>query len=355
MITQELINRFFKNECTAPEKEMVVKYFTDHPEELNKYFNDEEWENFEFSERLHPAVSKKLFEKVEKETNKKTFFLKRLKQGVVAASIVIIVVAGWKFFAGGSGNTKNQLALNTKTTGEQYIFNQRFNTTAKTIIIMLPDSSTVELSPNSMIKYKEPFVINNKRDVYLTGKALFYVAKDKTKPFTVFSGDISTTALGTSFVINAFDNAETISVQLLTGKVVIKSADSIHKKLIEDKYLLPGQELIYNKKSMQAKVQGITEDKTIAKFKRDSSKGNIIETPNWYMFNNQSLQQVFTQLAELYNVKIDFSNEELKNMYFIGKFEKSDSLENILHDIALLNHLSVKKQHDGYIIRKKKK
>jgi len=184
---------------------------------------------------------------------------------------------------------------------------------------------------------------------------LFHVAKDKTKPFTVFSGDLSTTALGTSFVINAFDDADIISVKLLTGKVVVKSADSLYKKLSEDKYLQPGDELIYNKKSMLASIKPAKENKTIGEAKKDGGNGNIIETTNWYMFNNQSLPQVFAQLEELYNVNINFSTAEVRNMYFIGKFEKSDSLENILNDIALLNHLSVKKQQNGYIIRKKKK
>ena len=66
---------------------------------------------------------------------------------------------------------------------------------------------------------------NNKREIYLEGEAYFKVAKDKTKPFTVFAGALATTALGTQFRITAKKNTPgNITVKLFTGKVAIRSS-----------------------------------------------------------------------------------------------------------------------------------
>jgi hypothetical protein len=75
---------------------------------------------------------------------------------------------------------------------------------------------------------------------------------------------------------------------------------------------------------------------------------------NWYMFNDQELADVFDQLSIIYNVEIQYSSSDLRNKYFIGKLDKHDSLNEILKDIALLNHLSVIEREGCYIIRKGK-
>jgi hypothetical protein len=72
------------------------------------------------------------------------------------------------------------------------------------------------------------------------------------------------------------------------------------------------------------------------------------------MFNNQALPDVLDQLSAIYNVEIQYSTEDLRQKYFIGKLEKKDSLSKILRDIALLNHLSVTNQNGRYIIKKQK-
>jgi hypothetical protein len=75
--------------------------------------------------------------------------------------------------------------------------------------------------------------------------------------------------------------------------------------------------------------------------------------PDWYMFNNQSLAQVFDQLSEMYDVKIQYKESDLKGLYFIARFDKADSLEEIMNDIALLNGLSIHRQENTYIVQKK--
>ncbi|GAA6765854.1 hypothetical protein AAFH68_17920 [Flavobacterium sp. CGRL1] len=58
------------------------------------------------------------------------------------------------------------------------------NTSLKIKHVVLPDSSKVELSPNSKISYGNNFALNRK--IEIVGEAYFQVKKDKQHPFQVF-------------------------------------------------------------------------------------------------------------------------------------------------------------------------
>ena len=72
------------------------------------------------------------------------------------------------------------------------------------------------------------------------------------------------------------------------------------------------------------------------------------------MFNNQSLAMVFESLQMIYDVKINYNIREIKEISFIGKVERIDSIENLLKDIATLNDLKVIKNGKNYTITKYK-
>jgi hypothetical protein len=234
------------------------------------------------------------------------------------------------------------------------------NTSGKTKRLVLQDSSEIILDPSSEVSWNEPFT-NNRRDIVLKGRARFHVAKDKTRPFTVISGQIATTALGTQFIVTAFERQDFISVQLFEGKVVVKAADSIRPQLKSNFYLLPGEELLYNNKQYTARVHRFMNADAIARHK-EQAEDNMEDMPSlplgdkgsWYMFNNQPLVQVFKQLEEMYGVHISYPEKGLEKMYFIGKFSKNDSVSDILNQISLLNNLTVTKKDNAYIITNNK-
>jgi ferric-dicitrate binding protein FerR (iron transport regulator) len=198
--------------------------------------------------------------------------------------------------------------------------------------------------------------MQKKRDISLKGKASFKVAKDKTKPFTVYSGDIATTALGTEFVVTNYERDQIITVRLLEGRVVIKSIDSAEEKLKTAFYLMPGQELLYNKRSVYAEVRKFSNDVSQFKYKGNKSADNpsLPESNDgsWFMFNNQSLPDILDQLKAMYAIDIVYNRSELEKLYFIGKFNKSDSVEYILRNIARANRLKLSKENNRFIIRK---
>jgi transmembrane sensor len=66
--------------------------------------------------------------------------------------------------------------------------------------ILLPDRSTVSLNTNSEISVQFTRAARNIN--LLKGEALFDVAKDKDRPFTVSAGDTCVRAVGTSFTVS---------------------------------------------------------------------------------------------------------------------------------------------------------
>ncbi|WP_153798471.1 FecR family protein [Foetidibacter luteolus] len=272
----------------------------------------------------------------------------------VAASVILVAGISWKFFYK-SGKDVRVTQQSTEDSSQQLVLHHHMNTSDKDSTIIMSDGSWIVLTNGSEITYGEPF--SKKRDVELTGKAFFKVAKGKPVAFIVTSRDIATTAIGTEFQVSAFAKSQQLSVRLHEGKVVVKAVNKANTKMKEDVYLLPGQELVYDYK-MGVTVRDFTEKsgKQNAKIVNapvtDSLNIPNVANSSWYMFNNQSLEQVLISLSALYNAKIVYNKKDIKKIYFTGKYDKTDSLEKILKRIAAVNELNVTKKDSAFIITK---
>ncbi len=293
------------------------------------------------------------------ERSNKSKFIKIILSGAVAACLLIVIGLSFKYFLNDK-SVEHKLATVEKVNPEtkKVIDRKEINIGRNSRKILLNDGSLVTLAPGSEIRFSDPFEAT-KRNVFLRGKADFKVAKDKTRPFTVFSGDITTTALGTEFTVTAYQKSENILVRLFEGKVVIKSSKRARLQLKENIYLFPGEEMTYNNRSAIAKVTSFKKKKElIVSPDKKIDEQVSVDNPNiplhdlgsWYMFNNQSLSQVFDQLESLYNVEIVYNRKDIQKIYFIGKFSKNDSIQHVLNQISSLNGLvSTKKNNKFYI------
>ena len=348
-MTQELINQFFRNECNEEERKRVLQYFEENPGEWDKYINEEDWENFETKDRLHPAVSQKLFEAVSRNTIGRRKPVGKLI--AMAASIALLAGLAWVLMVQ-QKNATNTITDNNSPQLAEIQWQERVNTTGKAISITLEDGSVATLSPHSSIRFYSPFYNNNKRMIFLQGEGTFKVAKDPIRPFTVYADDVATTALGTEFKVTSFKESNEIKVALYEGKVVVNASDSVHKKWKQNMYLAPGDELVYNKQTMLASIKRAKGMEQLVKAGASYKKNSTIQKPNWYEFNGSPLAEVLDQLSAYYQVDIYYYPADIGNKYFAGKMRKSDSLEIILNDIAKLNRLSIDRKNGSYIIKK---
>jgi hypothetical protein len=308
--------------------------------EAEEYVNQQEKFDYQYPER--------------EGKNRKPVVYRMIIASAIAASVLLIFTLGWKwFFAGKPGEI---VAKDTTKIEEpiRALVRHEVNTSGKPMAIALQDGSDIILWNNSEINFQEPFAID-KRDIILKGKAKFNVAKDSSRPFTVYCGDISTTALGTEFTVTSNKNESHIVVRLYEGKVVVKPVKT-NRSFNSDVYLDPGQEFVYDNNS----IAGVNkfkltdpiaiEDMKSEKLSQDNPSIPQNTSGSWFMFNNQSLDQVFNQLAGMYDVKIIYDKKDITNMYFIGKFEKSDSLEYILRQIGILNNLIITRKDSAFVI-----
>lgn len=209
----------------------------------------------------------------------------------------------------------------------------------------LPDGSAVKIFAGATIKYKEPFAVFGKRDVYATGQVLFDVAKDSKHPFTVYAGSLATTALGTSFTVK--ETKLGLNVELFTGKVVIRRTANLLKGWKEDVFLTPGEQMQYYLDSERVTVTRRVTTEPAAK------EALAVAEPvnqSLLVFESEPLPQVMKQLMKQYNVSIIYNEEDMAGMNFSGTLQKNDSLPVILQVIARMNGLTVTNKDDGFVV-----
>lgn len=348
MIPRELIDRYFRNECSDDERRRVLEYFRNSPEEWNKYMTEEDWDGFMANAEVDPALSEKMFKAVSSNTLRE----KRKTPVIWLAAAALAGLAVGLLWLFRPASTPLKATHETAAAATERM-TERKNTADKPVSILLADNSEVLLSPNSSIRFYERFLSQKERIVQLSGEALFKVAGDKSRPFVVYADQLATTVLGTSFTVQAFAESDVITVKLHEGKVQAAAADSLHTNWKSRVVLVPGDVLTYNKVTMLASVRHSMPAQQLVKAGPANRNARTVHRPDWYTFDASQLSEVLDQLSSYYQVDIYYYPADLQQKYFSGRLHKTDSLETILKDIALLNHLTIEKKEGSYIISRK--
>ncbi|WP_349318307.1 FecR domain-containing protein [Chitinophaga sp. MM2321] len=337
-----LIEKFFRGECDEHEKQLVKAYFTRHPEALQPYLTEESWHSFYTDQSLPTVISDKMLAVIESRTYQKKKVRYRYYK-LAAAVILPVAIAGLLWITQQQQPVK-QVAVVAPVVQPVVIpvvYQYKTNSTGKTMPLHLNDGSVVELAPRSQIKYQEPFG-KNKRDIYLKGQALFKVAHDEENPFTVYAGNLGTTALGTVFKVTAWENKGVVRVQLLSGKVVVRPDSTLERKGVKETYLLPGQDLYFDQVKMAVAITLINKTD-----KRSNKQIPVKPEKEVFSFNNEPVANIFRLMADKYQVKIQCQADILTDMSFTGTFDSSkESLIDFLSTIGILNNLIIKQTDD---------
>lgn len=336
---KELIERFLKNECSGEEAETVVQFFTEHPDQLENHLPANAWLK-DFTTPLNATVSNRILQQVRNtySPKKRVYSITKMLRFIAAASLVGL--ATWQ---------TSKLLTHSPVTKEKPVtasvspvtpLKTIENLTGKIIRAWMPDSSVVTLYPNSQIEYLPGFE-QNRRNVYLKGKALFDVSKDKTRPFTVYASGIATTALGTKFIVSVL-NSRRVSITLKEGAVKVALQHSKDKDMTV--VLRPGDEIVVNSRHFRdytltrAAVPALR-----AKQHADTTIKTSTDSPaqqGGLAFKNQPLKKVFLKIEEKFGVTVHYKNVEgIDEKLFTGTFLENDSLEFICTLICRLQDL----------------
>lgn len=96
--------------------------------------------------------------------------------------------------------------------------------TGQTLVVRLPDSTTLTLSELSEVRYPVRFT-GKQREVKMSGKIFFKVHRDTAHPFIIQTPSIGVAVLGTSFQVSATEAEANVLVK--KGKVAVSSPDGM--------------------------------------------------------------------------------------------------------------------------------
>jgi len=243
----------------------------------------------------------------------------------VAAGLLLISMVGaavlQTFFYRPNEVIKNELVVKDNPKGQKST-------------IGLEDGSIVRLNANSKIIYPATFS-KESREVKLIGEAFFEISKDVNRPFTIITGELRTTAIGTSFNIRVDDMSSQVTVSLLTGKVVVEN--TLNGLSLE---LHPMEMATFDKRSNEITKKQFYYDQKIG------WKDGIL------VFTEANLDQIVERLENWYDVKIKIEKNVKLERRFNGKFE-NNSLEYILKALAFTSDFEFEINGNSVSLRSK--
>lgn len=185
---------------------------------------------------------------------------------------------------------------------------------------LLPDSTTVTLSPQSTVSYHSSD-FKDKRQVNMTGKVFFEVTKDKRHPFEIYGKLSRVTVLGTRFQVSEL--SEESNVYVISGKVLFSA-----KEQAEGVILTQGMEAVL--------TDGESKPKVVA----PSSVNQTAWATKSFFFDNAPISEVLSELSDFYHVQLTTDNTE-KSLN--GEFE-TNSLEEIIGLIENVLKIKIQKK-----------
>ena len=175
----------------------------------------------------------------------------------------------------------------------------------------LPDGSIVWLNSGSTFSYAAKF--GKTRSVNLVGEAFFEVEK-APKPFIVSTeyGDVK--VKGTSFNVKAYADDNDFETTLEEGSVVFKVKNAGNEVTLK-----PGEQVSKTE-------SGYTVKKVETKYFTSWKEGKLL-------FNREPFPSFIKKLERWYNVKIEYSDPKLNDLWYTGTIEM-ESISEVMEMIS---------------------
>ena len=214
----------------------------------------------------------------------------------------------------------------------------------------LPDGSIVHLNTNSLLTIS--FSGDHRQLNLIKGEALFDVAKDTSRPFSVTSGEQSFTALGTIFNVQKSDNNH-LELIVTEGRVLIADSNAslpeLTKKIAknsennqENSIIIAGEKatIIDQVKLPKSIVspQALTQELAW-------QKGMLI-------FDGESLNTALEEISRYTNVRFTIQDKKIANRKVSGYFKAGD-VDTLLDSISANFELNcTRTDHNTVLITK---
>ena len=194
------------------------------------------------------------------------------------------------------------------------------NSSNRTMVVLIPDSSIALLRPGSSIKFSERFK-GNTRDVFLEGEAFFEVKKNPSKPFLVHSHNLITKVLGTSFLVSSYSDSSAFKVLVNTGKVLVYVSDNRSKEKKQSIALVADQMATFERavRKLQKSIVNLPSALSTHKAKKE------------FDFSEVPVTEVLQKIEAAYGIDIIYDKDKLAQL----------SLNSTLSDLDLEQKISI--------------
>ena len=344
---QQLIDRFYQGQCTPEEAQQVMNWLLQNETDSSLA---KDWSAASAQGDYSPQYEAAMLMNIQQSIHRSAR-VRRMNwtKWMAAASIVLLIgVVVLSLWFGKQTTVAGQGAAPVARQSLAAIFAPG----NRPLTIRMIDGSTIVLEPRSVLQYDTLAYNTNERIVSLHGRAVFFVAPNKSKPFSVHANGFSTTALGTSFQVSAPMDA-TIRVKLYTGKVVIRQLDSLAAP-VKAVYLVPGEEMVFEGAYHQPIVNRWLPQTLHAEEKQApvlAREGTVKRLGDTLVFNNAPLNTVLHVLQRRYQVNINYNANSLSDAYFTGSVLPGDAVELILKTVTRINGLTLIAAGDGFIVK----
>jgi transmembrane sensor len=277
----EILQRYLNNESTPAEKEMVDEWFSAIGKEERK---------------LPPAARQALQQKLRSSIHiEKPRPQHRYGYWVrIAASILLLAVCSFYIHRHFTIPAPGQKIIANAAPGMVVVASGEAEKS-----VTLSDGSMVLLKPHSEIRF--PSVFGNKREVSLSGEALFEVARNAQHPFLVYANEVTTRVLGTSFVIKAYAHDQHVTVAVKTGKVSVYTAQPDNSAAGKQEIILtPNQQIVYHRNESQTEKMLVSDPQMV--HQQPAQKPSYANVP---------VTTIFRELEEKYGIPIQFNEQVL--------------------------------------------
>ncbi len=251
--------------------------------------------------------------------------LRSMVSALIGAAAMLAVIFAWQWLKTDEAMGKdNPLTMNaSETTSEQNDEAVIQTAEGEMITLTLADGTEVKLNSNSRLTYSHQFLKGQERKVYLQGEAFFRVKQDSKSPFVVDAGGILTLDLGTTFNVKAY-SATDCKVTLVEGSVAVIAKGNKTKPVV----LTPGQEYATSSEVVKPQINNVDTDEVTA------------WADGVYYYHDQTLEHIVADLADRYQVNVDFRNQTAKAMHLDFSADRKGSLADA---VQLLNNLGIVK------------
>jgi ferric-dicitrate binding protein FerR (iron transport regulator) len=227
-------------------------------------------------------------------------------------------------------NSEQIIETEAETENKEMTYNQLIVPQGKRAAITFNDGTRAWVNSGSKIIYPTDFE-KNRRELFVEGEIYIDVAKDEKRPFTVKTGSMDVTALGTAFGVKACGNDPDMQVVLVSGKVEVKLDGSKN-------ILSPNQLLSYNRQTSQTDIATVD----VADY--------IAWKDGYYPFRQEKLSAVLRKLSGYYGIDFEWDHA-IDSLTCSGKFDLKEDLDEVLRTLEKTAPITIRKM-DGerYII-----